>query len=126
MSSDDEVSKEVLEQKFKSKTLAEWMEVFKDLDACVSPVLSLDEAPLYRHHIERKSFVKLPDSSFLPSMNWLPGMSPESRSFDMPKIGQHSANILKEVGYSDTEISKFLTDRIVEESKKKKSVNSKL
>jgi alpha-methylacyl-CoA racemase len=127
MSSDDDVSQEVLEMKFKSKTLAEWMEIFKDLDACVSPVLSLDEAPLYKHNVERKSFLKLPDSSYIPSMNWLSGMSPENRSFDMPKIGQHSANILKEIGYSESEISKFLAEKIVEEAKKKKSsVNSKL
>jgi alpha-methylacyl-CoA racemase len=126
MSSDDEVSKDVLEKKFKTKTLDEWMGIFKDLDACVSPVLSLDEAPLYKHNVERKSFVKLPDETYMPSMNWLgAGMSETSRSFDVPKIGQHSLEILREIGYGDSEISMLLGEKVFEQSKRK-NVESKL
>ena len=54
----DEVTKEALEQKFKTKTQEEWVKIFKDLDACVSPVLTLDEAPFHPHNIENNSFIK--------------------------------------------------------------------
>ena len=96
------------------------MSIFKDLDACVSPVLSLDEAPNYKHNRERNSFVKLNDGSFLPSMNWLTDMNNEKRSFEMPKIGQHSTSILKEIGYSLEDIKKFQNEGTIQDSCSKK------
>jgi alpha-methylacyl-CoA racemase len=119
-----DVDKELLTQKFKKKTLEEWMSIYKDLDACISPVLTLDEAVNYRHNAERNSFVKIPDGSHMPTMNWLQDMDPAKRSFNMPKIGQHTTCILKEFGYSDQQISDFEKQRAVElfnGTKKKKS-----
>jgi len=42
--------------KFKEKTRDEWAEIFAESDACVSPVLTLDEAPSYGHNAERNAF----------------------------------------------------------------------
>ncbi len=42
---------------FRTKSRAEWTEVFADLDACVTPVLSPWEAPSHPHHVARESFV---------------------------------------------------------------------
>ncbi|KIH55003.1 hypothetical protein ANCDUO_14849 [Ancylostoma duodenale] len=47
-----------MEQIFKSKTRDEWMTLFEGKNACVSPVLNLDEAVQFRHNIERENFVK--------------------------------------------------------------------
>jgi len=42
---------------FAQRTRAEWELVFAGTDACVSPVLSLAEAPAHRHAVAREAFV---------------------------------------------------------------------
>ena len=45
-----------LTRTFKTKTRDDWEAVFKNYDACVTPVLDLGEAPLHPHNITRQSF----------------------------------------------------------------------
>jgi alpha-methylacyl-CoA racemase len=59
ISEDEDVTKERLEKEFKKKTLKEWTEIFDELDACVSPVLEMNEAPLYEHNKVRNSFLNI-------------------------------------------------------------------
>ena len=42
---------------FASRTRDEWAEIFAGTDACVSPVLSLAEAPRHPHAVARSAFV---------------------------------------------------------------------
>jgi alpha-methylacyl-CoA racemase len=49
-----------------SKTQAEWIEIFDGTDACVSPVLSLAEAPDHPHNRRRGTFVTV-DSVVQPA-----------------------------------------------------------
>jgi alpha-methylacyl-CoA racemase len=44
---------------FASRSRAEWEQVFAGTDACVSPVLSLAEAPAHPHAVARDSFVSV-------------------------------------------------------------------
>jgi alpha-methylacyl-CoA racemase len=44
---------------FKSRTRAEWSAIFDDIDACVTPVLSLDEAMEHPHAVARDAFVEI-------------------------------------------------------------------
>jgi alpha-methylacyl-CoA racemase len=44
--------------RFKTKTRAEWTEIFDGSDACVAPVLSLREAPGHPHLAARSTFVE--------------------------------------------------------------------
>jgi alpha-methylacyl-CoA racemase len=44
---------------FASRSRDEWAEVFAGTDACVSPVLSLAEAPVHPHAIARNAFVEI-------------------------------------------------------------------
>ncbi|WP_037039861.1 CaiB/BaiF CoA transferase family protein [Pseudonocardia halophobica] len=53
--------KEVVADAFATRTRAEWTEVFADLDACVTPVLSLAEAPVDAHLRARRTLVQRPD-----------------------------------------------------------------
>jgi alpha-methylacyl-CoA racemase len=46
-------------ERFLEKTRDEWAAIFEPLDACVSPVLSLTEAPLHPHNEARKAFVEV-------------------------------------------------------------------
>ncbi len=47
---------ETLERLFSARTRDEWVALFHDIDACVAPVLSLDEAPHHPHLIDRETF----------------------------------------------------------------------
>jgi len=51
--------KEKFAQIFRSKTREEWTEIFEDVDACTTPVLSPFEAPSHRHTTSRSTFVEV-------------------------------------------------------------------
>jgi alpha-methylacyl-CoA racemase len=44
---------------FRTRSRDEWAAVFEGSDACVSPVLSLDEAPRHPHALARSAFIEL-------------------------------------------------------------------
>jgi alpha-methylacyl-CoA racemase len=46
-------------ERFLEKTRDEWTAIFEPLDACVSPVLSLTEAPLHPHNEARRAFIEV-------------------------------------------------------------------
>ncbi|MFF4319788.1 CaiB/BaiF CoA transferase family protein [Streptomyces sp. NPDC001568] len=48
--------REAVAERFKSRTRAQWTEVFEGTDACVAPVLSLREAPHHPHLAARGTF----------------------------------------------------------------------
>ncbi|XP_076835762.1 alpha-methylacyl-CoA racemase isoform X3 [Brachyhypopomus gauderio] len=50
--------KRTFTQVFATKTQAEWSRIFDGTDACVTPVLSLDEVGLHPHNQERGSFLR--------------------------------------------------------------------
>ena len=83
-------------------------------------MLTLDEAPNIPHNKERNSFLKIDEDTYLPNMSWL-NMSTSSRSFEMPLVGQHSTQILKEYGYSDADIQEFIKNQIIDENKVKEN-----
>jgi alpha-methylacyl-CoA racemase len=55
---DPDAMKAKLTDIFKTKTRQEWTEIFDMSDACVTPILELNEAPDHPHNKARKSFVK--------------------------------------------------------------------
>ena len=50
--------KEKLQARFLTRTRDQWCEFFEGTDACVSPVLGLEEAPCYPFNKERATFVE--------------------------------------------------------------------
>lgn len=66
-SRDDPANWDALRQRFTqcflARTRAHWSAVFEPLDACVSPVLSLSEAPLHPHNQARAVFTTAADGS---------------------------------------------------------------
>jgi alpha-methylacyl-CoA racemase len=86
----------------------EWVENFAGADACVAPVLSLEEAPAYPHNRSRGAFVEL-DGIVQP------GPAPRySRTVTAkpspPRPGADGAAILAELGYSDEEIGELRSE----------------
>lgn len=56
---DDLAFKQQLQSVFKEKTVAQWREVFDEIDACVEPVLSFEETVTHPLFQEREMFVEI-------------------------------------------------------------------
>lgn len=85
---------------FAQKTLQEWIDLFDGADACVEPVLEFDEADSYSKVHLRPSFNEDGTPVPAPRLSRTPG-APNLREAN---FGEHTAEILKEHGYSDTDI----------------------
>uniref|UniRef100_A0A2M4BRA5 Putative l-carnitine dehydratase/alpha-methylacyl-coa racemase n=1 Tax=Anopheles marajoara TaxID=58244 RepID=A0A2M4BRA5_9DIPT len=67
---DEEERKKLFQELFRSKTRDEWMAIFETKDACVFPVLELDEVQSYTHNRERQVFLdrnQTEDSAVVPT-----------------------------------------------------------
>jgi alpha-methylacyl-CoA racemase len=100
---------------FRNKTRDEWSAIFKGKDACVSPVLDLDEVDQDPHLIDRKSFINLNGAlqpAVAPRLSRTPGRS------DRPgrPRGSETGGVLEDLGYTSEEISTLLEKGIVEVS----------
>ena len=51
--------KEKMTSIIKLKSRSEWVEIFAGSDACVSPVLSMEEAQAHPHNLEREAFISI-------------------------------------------------------------------
>ena len=51
--------KDIITAKIKSKSRSEWIEIFSESDACVTPVLDMEEAQAHPHNISRDAFTNI-------------------------------------------------------------------
>jgi len=122
---DFEESKAKLSEIFSSKTRAEWTELFDKLDACVTPILELEEAPTHPLNKSRDTFVSNPHSGrFDPTPAPRLSRTPGKANVDSPdpEIGQHTIEVLKEVGMDSKLIGQYIEDGVITTSE----LNSKL
>lgn len=94
--------KEIFCSRFKEKTQSEWIKIFDELDACVTPVLSVTEFIEHSNTKSRKLWVVSDGSRF-------PSPSPRIKTSKTiankcPKDGEHTIDILREIGYDDKQI----------------------
>jgi len=89
---------------FSSRTRDEWAEVFRGVDACVSPVLTYEEAALHPHAVARDSFV-YPDGirQPAPAPRFSRSVSPTPDAPGVP--AEETTEVLLEFGFSQEEIS---------------------
>lgn len=79
-----------------------WAELFAGSDACVAPVLSLDEAPQHPHNVARAAFVEVegrPMPAPAPRFSRTPGAVVS----DPPEFGAHTDEVLATLGLDDEE-----------------------
>jgi alpha-methylacyl-CoA racemase len=91
---------------FKTKTQDEWCAIFEGKDACVAPVLPILEAHDHPHNVQRGTFVEVAGVSQpapAPRFERTPG----EISKPPPHAGQHTDDILREVGLDDDRIAKL-------------------
>jgi alpha-methylacyl-CoA racemase len=91
---------------FKTKTRDEWTTIFEGTDACVTPVLELNEIDQHPHNRERGLLINIDGiSQPLPA----PRLSRTPGRAQMPgkEMGSETKEILKELGFSTDEIESF-------------------
>ncbi|NOP99418.1 CoA transferase [Mycolicibacterium fortuitum] len=76
----------------RGRTLADWLDTFAGSDACVSPVLTVDEALHDAHNVARSSFISV-DGVAQPAPAPKFDRSPAPPPRPWPAPGQHSAEI---------------------------------
>ncbi|XP_017886046.1 alpha-methylacyl-CoA racemase [Ceratina calcarata] len=112
---DFEGSRNRLEEIFKQKTQAEWCAIFDGTDACVTPVLKLDNVASHPHNKERNTFTTENNDLVIPNpaprLSRTPGTSKWRET--NPEPGEHTTEILTELNYSPKEISNFISNGIV-------------
>jgi alpha-methylacyl-CoA racemase len=85
-----------------TRTRDEWAKVFDGTDACVAPVLDIDEAPEHPHNVARGTFVeRFGAVQAAPA----PRFSRTPAALDRPPAfpGQHTDEVLADWGFTDDE-----------------------
>ncbi|GAB5453714.1 MAG: CaiB/BaiF CoA-transferase family protein [Halioglobus sp.] len=101
------VMKKQLADIIRRKTRDEWDEIFAGADVCYAPVLSMAEVRHHPHHQARQTFLEDGDV-------WQPVPAPRfSRTpgevqRHAARIGEHSEEVLREFGFTETEIESRL------------------
>lgn len=96
--------KEVIKDRFKTKTRDEWAKIFEGTDGCVAPVLSIAEAPHHHHLKDRNTFIEL-DGRFQPAPAPRFSLTKESVKHGPPKCGQDNATISKKFKLDESKLS---------------------
>ena len=100
-------------QTFKTKTRDQWTVVFEGKDACVAPVLNLDEVAEHPHNKERGLIIDIdgvPQPAPAPKLSRTPGKAHKAKG---PK-GANTEEILLDLGYSAPQIQAFFKTDVIE------------
>jgi alpha-methylacyl-CoA racemase len=103
------------EAAFASRTRDEWAAVFDGTDACVAPVLSLEEAPHHPHMAARGIFDearKGHEPRVAPRFSRTPGRTP----VDPRPAGSDTVATLRGAGFSDDEIEALVSAGVVQQA----------
>lgn len=97
---------------FAGRTRADWEKVFDGSDACVAPVLSLDEAPVHPHNRLRETFTEVAgvvQPAPAPRFEATPG----GIRRPPPQPGQHGDEALVDWGLSEDEVAALRAERAI-------------
>jgi alpha-methylacyl-CoA racemase len=98
---------------FKTKTRDEWTGIFEGKDACVAPVLDLNEVDQHPHNRERRVIIDIdgvPQPAPAPRLSRTPGKV--SRAGRLR--GSDMREILTGLGYTEEDVKELIETEIVE------------
>lgn len=98
---------------FERKKQAEWASIFDGKDACVTPVLSYDEAGSHPHMAARGALTVV-DGLTHPAI--APVLSGVALTTDIPKDGGNTREVLKRIGLTEQQISDLITAGVISQS----------
>lgn len=102
---------------FRTRTQKEWTDFFKEVDACCEPILTLDEVFQNPHVLHRKMLIEY-DHPVEGKVRQV-GNPIKSSLFPLetptpsPQWGEHTLEVLKEIGYSDEEIQRLKETKVI-------------
>jgi len=112
---------------FASKTQAEWCSVFDSIDACVTPVLTTDEAVQHPHNTHRAAFEAVAGDRNMPKAAPRLSETPASSNNILPDVGENSVYILTNLcRYSLAECQALIDEGVVVQAKESFAATSRL
>jgi len=107
--------KTVISEKIQAHSLEYWQAAFAKVDACVEPVLTMNEAFKHPHFIARGMVTKALDESGNPIEqinSALPFTRQEPHRIGKT-LGADTLNVMQKLGYSDEQISQLKQDQCI-------------
>lgn len=95
----------------RTRTRDEWCAVFDGSDACVAPVLSMEEVAAHPHNAARQTFVA-PDGVLQPAPAPRFDRTPSVLPGVAPRAGADTEALLTQAGYSASEVAALLAARV--------------
>jgi crotonobetainyl-CoA:carnitine CoA-transferase CaiB-like acyl-CoA transferase len=109
---------EDLKELFASKTRDEWTEIFQNVDSCITPVLSPEEALENEHYKARGMVSTMDDPERGETLQiGFPAKFSDDLNFKRspaPFFGEHTDEVLTMAGYSEEELEKLRKEGVIE------------
>jgi alpha-methylacyl-CoA racemase len=99
-----------MEEVFASRTRAEWEGELSELEVCCEPVLDLDEVAAHPQIAARRL---IETRSTGVEVRAVPLMRADWRRLDPPKLGEHTAQVLAELGVSPSQLDELRAEGAV-------------
>jgi len=112
-----EETTEILKAIFAGKTRSEWVEFMKETDNCFAPVLEPKEIFEDQHVMERKMIARVQDpgrgETFQVGFPAKFSDDLDFQRFPAPELGEHTVEVLKEMGYTREEIHRLKEGEVI-------------
>jgi len=96
---------------FKSQNFAYWQKLFRSIDACVEPVLTMDEACQHEQINSREMIVEV-DGIKQVGCAIKMSASPAKYHFKGCNLGEHNQILQQEFGFSEQQINQLKADGV--------------